>query len=80
MRLNDPPEEMLDSRAASPAPPLPNGSLAPEQPDSLLHPDRPRLLPHPLMLDPADVYGTLKPEFQEYEVYSRADGYPIDPG
>jgi hypothetical protein len=57
-----------DSRAFRPASPLQMGTKAPEQPDSLLHPDRPSLLPHPLMLEVANIHGTLKPEFQEYEV------------
>jgi hypothetical protein len=70
------PSDPPDSRALSPAPPLPKGTKIQEQPDSLLHPDHPGFLPHPLMLQVAEIDGTLKPEFQE----EYGEMIDLDPG
>jgi len=75
----DPGSDPPDSRALSPVPPLPKGTKIPEQPDSFLHPNRRALLPHPLMLQVAEIDGTLKPEFQEYEEMIDLDPGSLDP-
>jgi hypothetical protein len=75
----DPGSDPPDSRALSPVPPLPKGTKIPEQPDSFLHPNRRALLPHPLMLQVAEIDGTLKAEFEDYREMIDLDPGSLDP-